>query len=662
MAHSAPTQPSPGAWHPDSLEARRLADALRRGRLSVLSGAQGAGKTSLILGGLMPLLRRRVRDAAIADAQRESAVIMPFPERRSAARAQRAELVVFFDRWDDAAPLAELNKAIDAALRACGVEPAAQAPRLADRIKDLADRYGTRVLFVLDAFDVFLEHWNRDAPNAFVDELVEMVNKRLPAHVLIALRSQAEPLLQTFGEGLVIDDVEVLVLPHWRHDDAAVMAPVSEPTPQPAPVVTVPLSPPRLRVVPRSTAAISTAPVPASEPAPLAEEPPHPALPTRVAHAPPPRHPSKRLWPIVAAIVVLLLAAALWWSAMNKSSPAAVPLTTTESSAAPAPLSSPSPEPAVPTPIQPLLPRIDVHVDAEGGAVPRLPAELARALAADGRVDLRVNTEGEGAAAGARSSHLSIVRYDALVSIAGQTTRPNRIAVIAPLYTEELFVVVRADSPLTSIDQLEGRRINVGPEFGDRSHTAATVYQRLFGKPLAPTPEAHLGAAAALDKLAHGHSLDAVLLVEPQPAATLAALTAATRQALKLLPLDAARPASRRLLQAYLPATLRTAGDMARQAAVPTVSAMTFLVSDGPRDASESETLVRLVDSLCHVLPQLRRDGDPKWRELRPGQQLETGWPALPATAAAWSRCANTTAPSAVPVNPPVPSPKGERP
>jgi TRAP-type uncharacterized transport system substrate-binding protein len=643
-----------------------LADTLRHGRLSVLSGVTGAGKTSLITGGLMPLLRRRATDGAIADADRESAVIMPFPERRSAARARLAELVILFDQWDEA-PLAGLHRAIDAALRAAGVEPRPPC-RLADRVKDLADRHGARLLFVFDAFDKLLHAWEPSVLDPFIDDLVDMVNRRVPAHVLISLRSESEPLLQPLGDRLSVDDVAVLVLPHWSGDEMPA-APSAAPEP---PLPSVPTPPPaqspRLHVVPRRAVVAAAPQVKPTQTPALPADHATPSAPPGLAGATPARRPSPRIW--VMAGVALLLAASLL-VLLAESTWRAADLSTSNERAAQMLVAAP-PEQALQTPTSPLPPplpsngvEVGVHVDAEDGIRPRLPAELARALAADGRIDLRVRAGGAGAAKG---PHLSIVRYDALTALAQQAVRPSRVAVVAPLYTEELFAVVRSDSPLNSIDQLEGRRINIGPEFGDRALTAATVYQRMFGKTPTPTRDAHLGATAALETLAAGDSLDAVLLVEPQPAATLNALPPATRRALKLLPLDAQHPAGRRLLQAYLPATIRrtSVAELSNQTAVPTVGAMAFLVSDGQRDDAESQTLVRLVDALCRVLPQLRREGDPKWREVRAGQQLDTGWPVLPATDAAWRRCAAEPAASgtatlpATSSTPPVQQPKGE--
>jgi ABC-type proline/glycine betaine transport system ATPase subunit len=49
-------------WRAFDPEAQLLARALRAGRLTVLVGAAGVGKTTLLVAGVLPLLRRRVGD------------------------------------------------------------------------------------------------------------------------------------------------------------------------------------------------------------------------------------------------------------------------------------------------------------------------------------------------------------------------------------------------------------------------------------------------------------------------------------------------------------------------------------------------------------------------------------------------------------------------
>ncbi len=658
---------------PESPVATRLANSLRHCRLSVLYAEAGAGKTTLLLAGLLPLLRRRASDAAIPAAVRGSPVILPFPERRSVARARLAELVVFFDRWDEA-PLAGLHDSIDAALRAAGVEPQPVRSSLPDRVTELADRHGSQLLLVLDGFERFLQSWNAVEPNALADDLVQLLNRHLPANVLIALRSDSGALFAPLCDRLFAVDAEVLLLPHWC-EPAVVPTPTQA---QPGFRGPVPASIPHLRAVTRRPTTIERAEpttslhlkqIYADIAGTLARNrglscngawvdddgtrpvapgaPPVPSRPLPAAVPPMAAGTLRARWPWAIGLCTLALCGLLLVLAEQQA--VDPPLPSLGNAPPPAAVATRvNTSVAKPAGTAPALPVVDLQVDAEGGAPPRLPAELARALAGDAQVSLRLRSDGD---AEASRSHLSIVRYDALRSAAAQDIRPN-IGVVAPLYTEELYVVVRAASPLRFIHQIQGRRINVGPEFGGRALTAQTIYQRMFGNAMPGTRDAHLAAPAALAQLLQGDTLDAVLLVEPQPASTLKALSPEMRRGLRLLPLDPNQASSRRAVQAYLPATLRDAADIgtstpkSKPTTIPTLASMTFLVANAAPDAGQSAALVHLAQSICRVLPALQRDADPKWREVQPGLQLDTGWPADRLTAAAWRACSGAAPPS----------------
>ena len=44
--------------------------------------------------------------------------------------------------------------------------------------------------------------------------------------------------------------------------------------------------------------------------------------------------------------------------------------------------------------------------------------------------------------------------------------------------------------------------------------------------------------------------------------------------------------------------------------------------------------------AMCRELPRLRERGHPKWRELQPAAQLDTGWPLVRPFQSVLSRCA----------------------
>ncbi|HZE91244.1 MAG TPA: hypothetical protein VE029_05980, partial [Rhizobacter sp.] len=103
---------------------------------------------------------------------------------------------------------------------------------------------------------------------------------------------------------------------------------------------------------------------------------------------------------------------------------------------------------------------------------------------------------------------------------------------------------------------------------------------------------------------------------------------------LKLLALAPDNPASRRALQIYLPATARGLGGKN----VPALASLNYLVATGPRDPG---SLAQVAQALCKHLDTLQSQGDPKWRELRPGLHLPVWSQDAPMSAAeaAWSLC-----------------------
>ena len=70
---------------------------------------------------------------------------------------------------------------------------------------------------------------------------------------------------------------------------------------------------------------------------------------------------------------------------------------------------------------------------------------------------------------------------------AGTLIRPLRV--VMPLYNEEIYFIVRADSPLTSVHEIRGQKINVGPLLSGTAMSATTLYRQMFNTAL---PEATL--------------------------------------------------------------------------------------------------------------------------------------------------------------------------
>ena len=81
---------------------------------------------------------------------------------------------------------------------------------------------------------------------------------------------------------------------------------------------------------------------------------------------------------------------------------------------------------------------------------------------------------------------------------AGNIIRPLRV--ILPLYNEEIYFVVRADSPLNYIHEIKDARINAGPNGSGTALTALTLYTSMFHTPLPKATTTFLSNEEALVK------------------------------------------------------------------------------------------------------------------------------------------------------------------
>ena len=306
--------------------------------------------------------------------------------------------------------------------------------------------------------------------------------------------------------------------------------------------------------------------------------------------------PARRVaWPLLALSALGLVA---MWAGHRHGAGEAAPISY-ESLPAPA---AGHPASAAATTRRPVehAPPLQVAVDADASTESLMVGQLNGAGGA----------AGQPAPASASAPAFAIARYDTLQAASSDWR------VVAPLNVEEVYALVPVTSRLRDLGDLRGRRINVGAPASARAISGAALYRTLFGAPL---PATSLGSASkdvALRALLDGEGLDAMLLFDGQPSAWLESLPMETHLRLKVLPLQAGSPASRRALQAYLPATV--APTLANnRAAVPTLGELTFLVAS-PQVARPQQAL----RALCEQLPSLRARGHPKWNEVDPSLQL----------------------------------------
>jgi TRAP-type uncharacterized transport system substrate-binding protein len=197
------------------------------------------------------------------------------------------------------------------------------------------------------------------------------------------------------------------------------------------------------------------------------------------------------------------------------------------------------------------------------------------------------------------------------------------LRVIAPLHEEDIYFMVRSDSPLSFVHEIEHARINLGPLNSSTALTVATLYRLMFDAAVDERLTSFLSHQDALVKLTE-QAVDVVALVSPNPARLLADMKPEARRFVKLLKFDPAHPGAGKALKVYSAKTIPAANyPNLLVEDLPALAVRIYLVSHGRNDA----LLLRLADSWCLNLPRLRVEGHAALSGLEAGlPQLLSGW------------------------------------
>jgi uncharacterized protein len=198
-------------------------------------------------------------------------------------------------------------------------------------------------------------------------------------------------------------------------------------------------------------------------------------------------------------------------------------------------------------------------------------------------------------------------------------TIDDKIVYIAKLFNEEMHLVVRADSGITSIDQLAGKKVN----FSDIGSGSQLSSRDIFDKLGIKVEEVNMGQADAIEKLKSGE-IAATILIAGKPAAAMAKLQAS--EGFRALPVPYRKP-----LQAdYLPATL-SADDypklVDRAQPVETIAVGAVLIAYNWPEGSDRYRRTQLfVDNFFPKLAEFQKaPRHPKWKETNLSATLP-GW------------------------------------
>jgi WD40 repeat protein len=206
-------------------ETRIIVANLLATRLTLIYGASGVGKSSLMCAGVVPRLRE-LAEEGIRAGHGPECVVAVFPAEANEDDLRRAS-------WQDD-PIEGIADAIECAVAALGleVEPPTRTHNLATLLAAWTQRIESDVLLVLDQFEeYFLYHGDEDGEGTLAAELPRALSQAsLAANVAISIREDAYTRLDRFKGRLSILYDNYLRVEHLSREGAraAIVSPLEK--------------------------------------------------------------------------------------------------------------------------------------------------------------------------------------------------------------------------------------------------------------------------------------------------------------------------------------------------------------------------------------------------------------------------------------------------
>lgn len=291
---------------------------------------------------------------------------------------------------------------------------------------------------------------------------------------------------------------------------------------------------------------------------------------------------------------------------------------------------------------------------SERGTYIQIGRDLARFVAPTAKIEL------EALPSAGSAENIHRLRYEAGVKLAlvqsdvyqafinqGNAGDANAAAIIRPLrvvmplYNEELYFIVRADSPLNHVHEIRDARINVGALRSGTAMSSTTLYRMMFERPLGDDRMSFLSNEDALIKLTGDKSIDVVVVVAGQPAKLLVDMKPEARSLIKLLRFDPEHPTAKPVLKTYFATSVKASSYPSLLTEdIPSLAVKAYLVTYDYQQAFTKDRLGQFARSLCENFSQLQTGGHPKWKEVSLAMpQLGQGWSYFDPTARELARC-----------------------
>ncbi len=204
----------------------------------------------------------------------------------------------------------------------------------------------------------------------------------------------------------------------------------------------------------------------------------------------------------------------------------------------------------------------------------------------------------------------------------------DKIVYITKLFNDEMHVIVRADSGVTSLQQLDGKKVNFSDMGSATEVSSGDVFDRLGIHPV----EVNMGQADAYEKMKTGE-IAATIQFGGMPAPAIAKLRAS--DGWRILPI----PYDKRLQQDYLPASFTNEsypGLVPPGQSIDTIAYGAVMIAyNWPKDSERYRRIAAFVDRFFSHFDEFQKPPrHPSWREVNLAAVLP-GWTRFP-EAQAW--------------------------
>ena len=208
----------------------------------------------------------------------------------------------------------------------------------------------------------------------------------------------------------------------------------------------------------------------------------------------------------------------------------------------------------------------------------------------------------------------------------------NSLRVIKPLYDEEIHILAKADSNISTFADLKGMRIAIGKPKSGTAMTSLLLYKELFGEKLTNYKAESFNDS--LKKLTRG-GIDAIIKVAGQPVSRLSkGMNKGAEKVIKLLSYDE-KNSEHNPIESYYTTEIYAKNYHWLKEDMPSLSTKAFLVTYNYRNHGTTDKIKKFVKVLDSELPTLQKKSStqsntphPKWKQVSTecNPSLAGGW------------------------------------